>query len=158
MRCKGLSAADVDGVRPKGLTWTSPTALRTESNADGASEQRKGQRERTDSDSDWKNGTRDRIYCCILRTWAYLYYENMQLTCDVRAAPSPLVRARLSCLLCGLCSDGGFVPAAVWLASVGAEVWYRCARYSGSRQSVRLGSRSQRSQNWHVTMDRFLIM
>ena len=25
-RCKGLSAADADGVRPKGLTWTSPTA------------------------------------------------------------------------------------------------------------------------------------
>ena len=27
-RCKGLSAADADGVRPKGLTWTSPTARR----------------------------------------------------------------------------------------------------------------------------------
>ena len=61
------------------------------------------------------------FYCHILRTWAYLYYENMRLTCDVRAAPSPLVRARLSCLLCGLCSDGGFVPAAAWLASIGAE-------------------------------------
>ena len=53
----------MDGVRPKGLTWdksdstvidanSAETALRTESNADGAGEQRKGQRERMDSDLD----------------------------------------------------------------------------------------------------------
>ena len=47
--CKGLSAADADGVRPKGLTWDksdgtvvdangAETALRTERNADGAGE------------------------------------------------------------------------------------------------------------------------
>ena len=62
-RCKGLSAADADGIRPKGLTWDKSdsavvdansveTALRTERDADGAGERRKGQRERTDSDSD----------------------------------------------------------------------------------------------------------
>ena len=120
-------------------------ALRTERDADGAGERRKGQRERTDLDSDWRDRTHDKIYCHILRTWAYLYYENMQLTCDVCAAPSPLVRAHLSCLLCGLCSDGGFVPATVWRFDTDAH------RYSGSRQSARLSSRSQHSQNQHIT-------
>ena len=66
----------MDGVRPKGLTWDksdstvidangAETALRTESNADRAGEQRKGQRERTDSDLDWRNRTRDRIFTVV---------------------------------------------------------------------------------------------
>ena len=61
--CKGLSAADADGVRPKGLTWDksdgavvdadgAEMVLRTERDADRASERRKGERERMDSDSD----------------------------------------------------------------------------------------------------------
>ena len=47
--CKGLSAADADGIRPKGLTWDKSdgavvnadgmeTVLRRERDADGASE------------------------------------------------------------------------------------------------------------------------
>ena len=62
-RCKDLSAADADSVRPKGLTWDksdgavidadgTETVLRTERDADGAGKRRKGERERTDLDLD----------------------------------------------------------------------------------------------------------
>ena len=61
--CKGLSAADADSIRPKGLTWDksdstvidadgAEAVLRTERDTDRAGEQRKGERERTDLDSD----------------------------------------------------------------------------------------------------------
>ena len=56
-RCRGLSAADADGVRPKGLSWDksdgavvnadgAEVVLRTERDTDGAGERRKGERER----------------------------------------------------------------------------------------------------------------
>ena len=85
--------------------------------------QRKEKREKEDRlRLDRKDRTHNRINCCILQTWVYLYYKGMWLTCSIRAAPSPLVHAHLSCLLCGLCSDGRLVPATVWLTCVSMKV------------------------------------
>ena len=71
---------------------------------------------------DRKDGTRNWINYRILWTWVYLYYEGMWLTCDIHAAPSPLVCVHLSCLLCGLCSNSGLVPVMVWLMCIDAKV------------------------------------